>query len=254
MPTFAYFWENESQWDITNSFKWLKKANLSSGTEGLLFAIHDQAIMSGEKAHRLGLKNNNNYRRCHIFTESISHVLGGCGELAQSLYTDRHDEIAKLIFYSISTSLHIATPTKVESNKASVFENANFKLLWNFPLQTHNTVEANKPDILLFDKNANKISLFEISCPLDRNVEGKVKEKQSKYEKLGSELKSIWRASKVETIPLVVGATGMLPKGWKKSWKKIPTTNVQSLVLKVQTTVIVKSNYILRTVLKNYRD
>ena len=54
-----------------------------------------------------------------------------------------------------------------------------------------------------------------MSVPSDRNISAKEFEKLSKYKDLEIEIAKMWKM-KTETIPVTVGALGMIKKGTQK--------------------------------------
>lgn len=54
--------------------------------------------------------------------------------------------------------------------------------------------------------------MVDIAVPLPENVEKKRKEKLNKYLPLANEVREIWNMEKVVIIPVIIGATGEVPK------------------------------------------
>ena len=52
-----------------------------------------------------------------------------------------------------------------------VLESETCKILWNFPIQTDKTLEHNRPDITVIDKNSKKWILIDPACPFDTHIE-----------------------------------------------------------------------------------
>jgi hypothetical protein len=73
-----------------------------------------------------------------------------------------------------------------------------------------------------------------MSVPSDRNVAAKTFEKLSKYKDLEIEVEKMWHL-KTCTIPVIVGALGLIKKGAKEMINKIPGNpsleEVQKIVL-----------------------
>ena len=64
----------------------------------------------------------------------------------------------------------------------------NFTILWDFPIQTDRTIQANRPDIVVKDFLGNVCYLIDMSVPSDKNVSSKTFEKLSKYKDLEIEI------------------------------------------------------------------
>ena len=60
-----------------------------------------------------------------------------------------------------------------------------------------------------------------MSIPTEKNTSVKVTEKRSKYKDLEIKIERMW-GMKATTIPVVIGALGLLKKGLKKYTKQIP--------------------------------
>ena len=65
-----------------------------------------------------------------------------------------------------------------------------------------------------------------MAVPSDRNTSVKVVEKLSRYKDLEIEIARMWKMG-TETIPVVIGAPGVIKKGLEKYVDKIPGTHSQ---------------------------
>ena len=84
-----------------------------------------------------------------------------------------------------------------------------------------------------------------MAVPSDRNTSNKVVEKLVKYKDLEIEIARMWKMGK-ETIPVVIGALGVIKKGLEKYVDKIPgTVSIDEL----QKTTLLGSARIFRKVL-----
>ena len=52
-------------------------------------------------------------------------------------------------------------------------------MLWDFSIEIDHPVEANKPDIVVLDKNTRECLIIDVACPFDTRVGGKTKERLS---------------------------------------------------------------------------
>ena len=84
------------------------------------------------------------------------------------------------------------------------------------------------------NKRNNTCLLIDMSVPSDNNVTAKVFEKLSKYKDLEIEVEKMWHL-KTKTIPVVVGALGLIKKGTTAFIEKTPGSpslqEVQKIVL-----------------------
>ena len=94
-------------------------------------------------------------------------------------------------------------------------------ILWNFPSRTGRIIQANRPDIVIKHKQNKACQLIDMSVPSDSNISAKEFEKLSKYKDLEIEIAKMWKM-KTKTIPVIVGALGMIKKGTQKYVNEIP--------------------------------
>jgi len=84
-----------------------------------------------------------------------------------------------------------------------------------------------------------------MSVPSDNNVAAKVFENLSKYKDLEIEVEKMWQL-KTTTIPVVVGALGLIKKGTNAFIEKIPGS---PSLQEVQTVVLNSTAHVLRRAL-----
>ena len=109
-----------------------------------------------------------NCRMCRTATESTTHVLSACSKIAQTLYAARHDRMLRPIYhclldkYNFQGSDH-GKPWYQKSLLHAVVENEKAKIYWNVPfiLEKPPGNGANKPDVIVDDKETNIWTLFE---------------------------------------------------------------------------------------------
>ena len=118
-------------------------------------------------------------------------------------------------------------------------------ILWDMPVHTDRTISANKPDIIIKDKQENTCMLIDMAVRSDRNTSVKVAEKLSKYKDFEIEIRKMW-GMKTQIVPVVIRALGVVKKGIEKQIDKIPG-NVN--VTELQKIALLGSAHILRKVL-----
>ena len=92
----------------------------------------------------------------------------------------------------------------------SVLENEDYKILWDFSIQTDHVIETRRADLLVVDKKKRSCKIIDIAVPGDSKIEEKEKDKIEKYQDLRRELQKIWNVKK-KIIPLVLGSLGAYP-------------------------------------------
>ena len=124
-------------------------------------------------------------------------------------------------------------------------ENEKATILWDSPIITDRHVPCNKPDIVIQEKKSDRHQIIDVAIPSDYNIQKEAMEKMSKYVDLRIECHRLWN-KKVEVIPVIIGATGIVDKNIKKYVGRIPgCNNIYSL----QRSAILGTAHILRKVL-----
>ena len=113
-----------------------------------------------------------------------------------------------------------------------VVGNVLIKILWDITIQTDHPLEANKPDIVLLNKEDNSCWIVDVACPFDTRVVGKEKEKVEKYQDLKREIQRMWKCKTVKIIPIVIGALGTMSKQFSRWLQLIGMTNYLAVLQK----------------------
>ena len=129
---------------------------------------------------------------------------------------DKIYSVGQNIHWKICNHYNIETPYKwYEQKLLPVVYTPKVTIFWHFPIRTDRTIQANRPDIVIKHKQNKTCQLIDMSVPSDRNISAKEFEKLSKYKDLEIEIAKMWKM-KTETIPVTVGALGMIKKGTQK--------------------------------------
>jgi hypothetical protein len=238
---------SNSDVDQSSSVAWLRSAGLKAETEGLLIAAQDQALHTKVYSSRIiGDGSSPLCRVCDTYDETVDHILSGCPQLAKTEYLERHNRIAKYIHWSLCHSHGIEAPEKwYEHKPTTVMENSDVTLLWDMPVATDRQISANRSDIIVKNKAEHLCSLIDISVPADKNTSVKTMEKISKYKDLEIEISRMWRMN-TKTIPVIVGALGLIPKSADQHLCHLPSTVSKYEIQKIG---LLGSAHILRRVL-----
>ena len=184
---------------------------------------------------------------CRKVDESIDHVLSGCSKLAQKEYKRRHDNLGKIVHWKLPAKCNFEVRGKwYEHEPESVLENEDYKILWDFSIQTDHVIEARRLDLVLVDKKERICKIIDFAVRGDSRIEEKEKDKIEKYQDLGRELQKTWNV-KVKIIPLVVGSLGAIPKHFGNRLKQIAITGGKA---QVQKAVLLGTARILKRVLE----
>ena len=88
-----------------------------------------------------------------------------------------------------------------EHEPESVLENEDYKILWDFSIETDHVTEARRPDLVVVDKKERSCKIIDFAVPGDSRIEEKEKDKIEKYQDLRRELEKIWNVkSKDHTV------------------------------------------------------
>ena len=125
------------------------------------------------------------------------------------------------------------------------------EILWYMIISTDRAVWANRPDIVIRDKENRKTYIIDISCPSDVNVVAKENEKITKYGALRVELRKMWDCD-CEVVPVVVGGLGAISQNFDTYLKRIPATICKEMCQKITLSGFLSHNHSIgRIGLKN---
>ena len=154
-------------------------------------------------------------RICTQYEETIDHLISGCPTLAPNEYLNRHIREPNT---STGKSVSIMEPNMLK-NGINSSQKPSQKLivtiLWDYSIQTDKKIKANKPHVTVKDKREKTCKLIDVKIPVDRNVSVAEFEKVSKYKDLEIEVEKLCHMKTV-TIPVVIGALGIIKEGTEK--------------------------------------
>ena len=114
-------------------------------------------------------------RICGQYQGTIDHIVAGCPELAITEYLHRHVKAASYLHWNICKELNINVEEKwYEHELQTVTERDNITILWDMPIQTDHEIKANRPDIVIKDKQEKSCLLIDMSIPTEKNSSVKV--------------------------------------------------------------------------------
>ena len=192
------------------SWVWLQNGYLKRETKSLIITAQSQSIRTNVVKAKIDKSQKDTLcRLCKKADESIDHVVSGCSKLAQKEYKRRHDNLGKIVHWKLARKCNFEAGDKwYEHEPESVLENEDYKILWNFSIQTH-VIEARWTDLVVVDKKRRACKIIDFAVPGGIRIEEKEKEKIVKYQDQGRESQKIWNM-RVKIIPLVVGSLGAI--------------------------------------------
>ena len=233
--------------DQKATHQWLRSSSLKAETEGFIIAAQDQSLFTRNyQANILHNGADPKCRFCDKSVETIDHLVSGCSVLAPSEYVQRHDRVGQYLHWGICREYQIDVHQHwYEHKPLPVVNSEDVTILWDFPINTDRTIEANRPDIVIKDHKSKTCTLIDMSIPTDKNIAVKEFEKLSKYKDLEIEVQRMWKMKTI-TVPVIVGALGMIKKGTQKFLDRIPG---DPQLQEIQKIVITSTAHILRKTL-----
>ena len=205
---------SETDVDTKRTHQWLSSSGLKAETEGFIIAAQDQSLNT--RNYQANIIKSSSNPKCRLYddkTETIDHIVAGCSVLAATEYKSRHDRIGQYFHWTICKYYEAPYARNwYEHHPEPVTEGDQVTILWDFPIHTDRTIKANRPDIVVKDLKKKKCTLIDMTVPADRNIAQKEFEKLSKYKDLEIEIQKMWHLE-TSTVPVVVGALGMLKQG-----------------------------------------
>lgn len=183
-------------------------------------------------------------RFCKEKEETVPHLLINCSTLAQSLYKARHDRMLRPIYHQLMRTYELTNEDEKPWHKQSVpepvVENKKAKILWDIPIHLKTAPQngANKPDIVVKDKEKKTWFIIEgtvcnLGCIDERSLY-----KQQKYTELRSGLKSLNPDYKVIQVNIVLDFLAGYNKKLVQDIKRIGIDNGQNLLKQSQKWII----------------
>ena len=81
-------------------------------------------------------------------------------------YTKRHNRVGQYIHWKICNHYDIETPDKwYEHKPLPVVDTPKVTILWDFPIRTDRTIQANRPDIVIKHKQSKTCQFIDMSVP-----------------------------------------------------------------------------------------
>ena len=166
---------------------WLQNGDLERETESLIVAAQNQSIRT--TIVKAKIERSQGDSLCRMYRkvdESIDHIVNGCCKLAQKEYKRSHDNLGKILHWKLARKCNFESGDKwYEHEPESVLGNEDYKILWDFSIQTDQVIEARRLDLLVVEKKERSCKIIDFADPGDSRIEEKEKDKIEKYHDLG---------------------------------------------------------------------
>ena len=142
-------------------------------TESPIVAAQNQSIRANLVKAKIDKRQEDSLCRvCRKADESIDHIVSGCSKLAQKEYKRRHDNLGKIVHWKLARKCNFEARDKwYEHEPESVLENGDYKILWDFSIQTDHVIETRRPDLVVVDKKERSCKISDFAVPGDSKIE-----------------------------------------------------------------------------------
>ena len=168
--------------------------------------------------------------------------------LAQKEYRKRHDRMGLRVYWELLVKYgfersekwyqEVPDPVRITSDR-------RYEIRWDQTIPTARKLDHNKPDVVMIDHVEKKWILIDFSVPFDGNVAKKEDEKKTNYTELARSVAAEHNV-RVEIIPIVVGALGVVTKDLEEYLKKL---EIRDVIGGLQTAALIGTAAILKKVL-----
>ena len=224
------FKDDDNIYDKKFSSLWLSKGNISPQQEGMLSKLQDRNLFFGGQSTKCP--------HCSTGKRSVEHLSTRCGGMLSFDYKKRHDEVVRCLHFQYAKMYGLNKSKKLKNYKVqNVISNERVKIKSDVPILTELRIDNNKPDLMIHDLKTNEILLIEVGITNKDSLSTTEVTKSRKYELLANELKSMYNAQNVTTVPVVMTWDGLVTKHFKRHMKRLQVEDklvayIQSVVLK----------------------
>ncbi|XP_029655345.1 uncharacterized protein LOC115229060 [Octopus sinensis] len=222
--------KEDSNSDLKMSSEWLYKGNNTLRSEALYCLLQDINLFFSSARGAL-------CDHCKKAKKTVDHMATRCNRMLNSDYVRRHNEVFRCIHLHVCRQFGIKKTGKLKSHSVqSSLSARNVEIRVDTPILTDTQVQFNKPDIFIYDRLKNEITIIEMEITSQERLKQTEVEKLHKYDLLAGELKMLYGAP-VRIIPIVLTWDGVVSTCYKAYMEKLsvegPTrTYIQGLVMK----------------------
>ncbi|PIO58163.1 reverse transcriptase, partial [Teladorsagia circumcincta] len=255
---------------MKDSFLWSVNGQVSSEVLRNVWGAQEASLLTRSSAcgRALALAGDGLCRmRCGPFAETAEHVVSACGYWRTSLMVERHDEVARVLYSSIRRKYNITEV--VNSHRPHVVETRDVVIHWNDSIVTSEGLKHNRPDLLVWDRRAQRIWIIEISISWFTRVLAQEQRKLGKYgvnstlpEETGPDgfhpgpnLRAVLqkdRKCRVDVVPIVLGACGEVTPNLRRYIRSLELRdNASDLIERMQRCAILGTNRLVKCHLAN---
>ena len=109
-------------------------------------------------------------RVCRKVDESIDHI-SGSSKLAQKEYKRRHYNLGKIVHWKRARKSNFEAGDKWYEHESEIaLGNEDYKILWDFSIQTHYVIVTRRPDLVMVDKKDRSFKIIDFGVPEDSRI------------------------------------------------------------------------------------
>jgi hypothetical protein len=126
-----------------------------------------------------------------VQAETTEHVTSGCTVIANTDCLRRHDNVAKIIHQQLTEKCKLISHhvPYCKYDPANVIENNKVKIYWDREICTDVKINANRPDLILYNKQKSQVAIIDVAIPLTSDIQKTHTTKISKDNELAQEIK-----------------------------------------------------------------
>ena len=116
----------------------------------MIFARQNQSIRTNVFKAKIDKREKYTLcRLCKKADESADHVVSGCSKLAQKEFKRRHHNLGKIVHWKHTGKCNFEAGDKwYEHEPESFVENEDYKIFWDFSIQTDHVIETPRWDLM----------------------------------------------------------------------------------------------------------
>ena len=234
------------------TWQWMRDSGLRKWTEGYVCAAQENVLKT--RNYCASVLKQGGERMCRVcgeYVETVGHLVSACSALAQTEYKRRHDKMGLRVYWELCGNYGLKRSEKwweEVPDAVRLREDEKVEIWWDRKVHTPDKrIQHNRPDVVIVDRERKKWTFVDFAVPYDGNVASKERDKVTAYQELAAEVGRMERV-KVETVPIVVGALGVVTSGVVGWLKKL---GIGDVVGGLQVSALTSTAAILRKVLKN---
>ncbi|PIO59921.1 reverse transcriptase [Teladorsagia circumcincta] len=247
-----------------DSFLWLSKGWVSSEVLRNVWAVQEGSLLTRASAPGRAVQAPATCRMGCPMRETAEHIVSCCEHWRTNIMVERHDDVARVIYYSLKRKYGLANEV-TNTHEPHVLVGSNVEIHWNNPVHTSESLKHNRPDILVWDRNARRIWIIEISVSWYTRIANQERKKISKYGvnstlpedtdlslyRPGPNLKAVLqkdRRCRVDIVPIVLGTCGECSKSLRQNVQNLRLPDKTDFIIeKLSRNAILGTNWLVRS-------